>query len=69
MLLLISVLQFLIFLMKFRFNFIQLSLYKYLVKSYNFALYVLFRIGDYVTLGGRVAVRDHVSIVSKVLIW
>jgi UDP-3-O-[3-hydroxymyristoyl] glucosamine N-acyltransferase len=32
-------------------------------------LYVLFRIGDYVTLGGRVAVRDHVSIVSKVLIW
>lgn len=25
-----------------------------------------FRIGDYVTLGGRVAVRDHVSIASKV---
>lgn len=25
-----------------------------------------FRIGDYVTLGGRVAIRDHVSIISKV---
>jgi len=25
------------------------------------------RLGDYVTLGGRVAIRDHVSIVSKVL--
>ena len=25
-----------------------------------------FRMGDYVTLGGRVVVRDHVSIVSKV---
>lgn len=23
--------------------------------------------GDYITLGGRVAVRDHVSIASKVL--
>lgn len=28
-----------------------------------------FRIGDYVTLGGRVAVRDHVSIASKVHTW
>lgn len=25
------------------------------------------RLGNYVTLGGRVAIRDHVSIVSKVL--
>lgn len=24
------------------------------------------RVGDYVTMGGRVAVRDHISIVSKV---
>ncbi|XP_048438604.1 probable UDP-3-O-acylglucosamine N-acyltransferase 2, mitochondrial [Pyrus x bretschneideri] len=28
--------------------------------------YVLSMIGDYVTTGGRVAVRDHVSIISKV---
>lgn len=34
----------------------------------GFALLVFIRIGDYVTFGGRVAVRDHVSIVSKVLI-
>lgn len=27
------------------------------------------RIGDYVTMGGRVAVRDHVSIVSKVFAY
>lgn len=26
------------------------------------------RMGDYVTLGGKVAVRDHVSIASKVCI-
>lgn len=31
-----------------------------------FDIVFLFRMGDYVTLGGRVGVRDHVTIVSKV---
>jgi hypothetical protein len=35
------------------------------LKIHNFFSYV-FSIGDYVTMGGRVAVRDHVSIASKV---
>ncbi|RDX66959.1 putative UDP-3-O-acylglucosamine N-acyltransferase 2, mitochondrial, partial [Mucuna pruriens] len=35
--------------------------------SYTFVWYSgVFSIGDYVTLGGRVAVRDHVNIISKV---
>ena len=33
----------------------------------SFILLWACRLGDYVTLGGRVAIRDHVSIVSKVL--
>nr|XP_025616856.1 probable UDP-3-O-acylglucosamine N-acyltransferase 2, mitochondrial isoform X1 [Arachis hypogaea]XP_025616860.1 probable UDP-3-O-acylglucosamine N-acyltransferase 2, mitochondrial isoform X1 [Arachis hypogaea] len=36
-------------------------------RVYNIVYLIgVFSIGDYVTMGGRVAVRDHVSIVSKV---
>lgn len=38
---------------------------KVIAEAYMFLCYV-FSIGDYVTMGGRVAVRDHVSIASKV---
>lgn len=37
----------------------------YLIKMSSFSSC---RVGDYVTMGGRVAVRDHVSIVSKVFV-
>ncbi|KAG2375454.1 UDP-3-O-acylglucosamine N-acyltransferase [Vigna angularis] len=36
------------------------------ILSYKFGTLVCVSIGDYVTMGGRVAVRDHVSIISKV---
>lgn len=35
-------------------------------KIYCISYFLVCRMGDYVTLGGRVAVRDHVSIASKV---
>lgn len=37
---------------------------KVIAEAYEFSY--VFRIGDYVTMGGRAAVRDHVSIASKV---
>ena len=49
-----------------------ISVLNFLLKLLNFSrvttLSGVFSIGDYVTMGGRVAVRDHVSIVSKVCI-
>lgn len=35
-------------------------------KIYYISYFLVYRMGDYVTLGGRVAIRDHVSIASKV---
>lgn len=41
--------------------------YNFTMLFYRFIVLWAYRLGDYVTLGGRVAIRDHVSIASKVL--